>query len=94
MPACLVPRHHHTRLVQRALGAIAGQFQLGLEASYSFDSIGFDEIKGLKISGNIINLTDKKGVADIGVPGSPASGGYTYYPLPPRMFFVTVSAGL
>jgi outer membrane receptor for Fe3+-dicitrate len=77
--------------------AIPGQFQLGLEASYTFDSlgdVGLDEIKNFRISGNILNLNDEKGVADIGVPGSPASGGYTYYPLPPRMFFVTVSAGL
>jgi len=77
--------------------AIPGQLQLGLEASYTFDSlgdVGLGEIKNFRISGNILNLTDKKGVADIGVPGSPASGGYTYYPLPPRMFFVTVSAGL
>jgi len=41
-----------------------------------------------------MHLNDEKGVADIGVPGSPASGGYTYYPLPPRMFFVTVQGSL
>jgi hypothetical protein len=74
--------------------AIGGQFQLGLEASYTFDDIGFDEIKKFKISGNILNLTDTKGISTIGVPGSPASGGYTGYPLPPRMFFVTVGASL
>jgi hypothetical protein len=34
------------------------------------------------------------GMADISVPGSPASGGYAYYPLAPRMFFVTVGAKL
>lgn len=74
--------------------AIGGQFQLGLEAGYTFDDIGFDEIKKFKISGNITNLTDTKGISTIGVPGSPASGGYTGYPLPPRMFFVTVGASL
>jgi hypothetical protein len=74
--------------------AISGQFQLGLEASYTFDDIGLDWVKKFKISGNVLNLNDEKGVADIGVPGSPASGGYTYYPLPPRMFFATVSAAL
>ena len=74
--------------------AIPGQFQLGLEASYTFDNVGVDWVKQFKISGNILNLTDEKGVADIGVPGSPASGGYTYYPLPPRMFFITVGASL
>jgi outer membrane receptor protein involved in Fe transport len=74
--------------------AIGGQFQLGLEASYVFEDIGIEEVKRFKISGNILNLTDTKGISTIGVPGSPASGGYTGFPLPPRMFFVTVSAAL
>lgn len=74
--------------------AIPGQFQLGLEASYTFDDVGVEAIERLRISGNITNLTDEKGVADISVPGSPASGGYTYYPLAPRMYFVTISAAL
>jgi outer membrane receptor protein involved in Fe transport len=74
--------------------AIPGQFQLGLEASYAFDDVGVDWIKKFRISGNITNLTDTTGVADINVPGSPASGGYSYYPLPPRMFFVTVAGNL
>ncbi len=74
--------------------AIPGQFQLGLEASYAFDDVGVDWIKKFRISGNITNLTDTTGVADINVPGSPASGGYSYYPLPPRMFFVTIAGNL
>jgi iron complex outermembrane receptor protein len=74
--------------------AIPGQFQVGLEASYTFDDIGVDWVKRFKISGNITNLTDMTGVADINVPGSPASGGYSYYPVAPRMFFVTVGANL
>jgi outer membrane receptor protein involved in Fe transport len=53
-----------------------------------------DWLQRFRVSGNITNLTDIKGPADISVPGSPASGGYTYYPLAPRMFFVTVSAAL
>ena len=78
--------------------AIPGQFQFGLEASYLFDhfgdDIGVDAVKTFRISGNITNLSNTTGVADINVPGSPASGGYSYYPLAPRMFFVTVAAGL
>jgi len=74
--------------------AIPGQFQLGLEASYNFGDLGQDWLHDFKISGNILNLTDTTGVADINVPGSPASGGYSYYPLPPRMFFVTVQGQL
>ena len=74
--------------------AIGGQFQLGLEASYTFDDVGIDEIKKFKISGNILNLTDTTGISTINVPGSPASGGYSAYPLSPRMFFVTVGAAL
>ncbi|HKB95518.1 MAG TPA: TonB-dependent receptor [Rhizomicrobium sp.] len=74
--------------------AIGGQFQLGLEASYAFEDIGIEEVKRFKISGNILNLTDTKGISTIGVPGSPPSGGYTGFPLPPRMFFVTVGASL
>ena len=68
--------------------------QLDLSASYTFDNIGMDWLQRFRVSGNITNLTDIKGPADISVPGSPASGGYTYYPLAPRMFFVTVSAAL
>jgi iron complex outermembrane recepter protein len=74
--------------------AIGGQFQLGLEASYTFEDIGIAEIKKFRISGNILNLTDTTGISTIGVPGTPASGGYTGFPLPPRMFFVTVAAAL
>jgi len=74
--------------------AIGGQFQLGLEASYTFDDIGIDEVKKFKISGDILNLTDTTGISTINVPGSPTSGGYSAYPLAPRMFFVTVGASL
>ena len=86
-----VGRRYATYLNDMAVG---GQFQLGLEASYTFDNMAFGLGQGFRLSGNVLNLTDLKGPADINVPGSPASGGYTYYPLPPRMFFVTVSAAL
>ena len=74
--------------------AIGGQFQMGVQASYTFEDVGIAELKSFKISGNILNLTDAKGISTIGVPGSPPSGGYTGFPLPPRMFFVTVGAQL
>ena len=35
--------------------AIPGQFQLGLEASYSFEDIGLEEVNGLRIS--LVGLT-------------------------------------
>ena len=49
---------------------------------------------GVKISGNLLNLTDTTGISTINVPGSPPSGGYSAYPLAPRMFFVTLGASL
>ena len=52
---------------------------------------GVDTSK-LKISGNITNLADIKGISTINVTG--ASGGYGGFPIPPRMFFVTVSGSL
>lgn len=69
---------------------VGSSFTTGLEASYTFDDI--DILKKLKISGNITNLADIKGVSTINVTG--ASGGYQGFPIPPRMFFVTVSGNL
>jgi iron complex outermembrane receptor protein len=74
--------------------SIGGQFQLGLEASYTFDDVGIEEIKKFKVSGNILSATDTHGISTINVPGSPTSGGYSAYPLSPRMIFVTIGASL
>ena len=71
---------------------MGSQFQTALEASYTFDDIGIDEVKKFKISGNITNLADIKGVSTINVTG--ASGGFQGFPIPPRMFFVTLVADL
>ena len=49
-------------------------------------------LQRLKISANVTNLADISGVSTIVVTGS--SGGYQAYPIAPRMFFVTVAAGL
>jgi iron complex outermembrane receptor protein len=69
---------------------VGSSFITGLEASYTFEDI--DILKKLKISGNITNLADIKGISTINVTG--ASGGYQGFPIPPRMFFVTVSGNL
>ncbi|MDB5735607.1 MAG: TonB-dependent receptor [Alphaproteobacteria bacterium] len=69
---------------------VGSSFLTGLEASYTFDDV--DYLKKLKISGNITNLADIRGVSTINVTG--ASGGFQGFPIPPRMFFVTVSGSL
>lgn len=71
--------------------SVNSTFLLGLEASYTLDQ-PFDAVQQIKISGNITNLTDTKGVSTAVVTS--ASGGYQAYPLPPRMWFVTLEAGL
>jgi iron complex outermembrane recepter protein len=79
---------------------VGATFTAGLEAGYSFDMGDGDWVKKLKISGNITNLTDVKGISSITVT-SPSvntfagtAGGFQGYPIPPRMFFVTVGASL
>jgi outer membrane receptor protein involved in Fe transport len=49
-------------------------------------------VKQFKISGNVTNLTDTKGISTAVVTG--ASGGFQGFPIPPRMFFATLSAQL
>jgi hypothetical protein len=66
---------------------VGSAFITGLEAGYTFDP-DVDWLKKLKISGNITNLADVKGVSTINVTG--ASSGFQGYPIPPRMFFVTI----
>ena len=70
--------------------SVKSTFVLGLEASYRFDVGAGGWLKGLKLSGNIANLADEKGISTAVVSG--ASGGYTAYPLAPRMAFVTLDA--
>ena len=71
---------------------VGSSFLTGLEASYTFDDGTVDYLNKLKISGNITNLADVKGISTINVTG--ANGGFQGYPIPPRMFFVTVGAAL
>ena len=73
-------------------------FTLGLEASYQIPVAPWTFAKSAKISLNVTNLTSAKGVSTI-APGSvsvTATGGlttgYSAYPQPPRMVFVTLAA--
>jgi hypothetical protein len=71
--------------------SVGSTFVLGLEASYTVEGpILADTMRELKISANVTNLADIKGVSTAVVTGN--SGGYQAYPLPPRMFFVTLGA--
>jgi iron complex outermembrane receptor protein len=65
-------------------------FMTGLEASYSFDTTGAKWLRGAKLSLNVTNLGDVKGVSTAVVTS--VSGGYQAYPIAPRMFFVTMQA--
>ena len=69
---------------------VKSTLQLGLEASYAFDLERAPWLKSPKLSLNITNLNDEKGVSTAVVTG--ASGGYQAFPLAPRMGFVTLQA--
>jgi outer membrane receptor protein involved in Fe transport len=69
--------------------SVPGTFQLGLEASYRFDTTG-TPLKGAKLSLNATNLTNTKGVSTAVVTS--ASGGYQGYPIAPPMGWVTLQA--
>ena len=71
---------------------VSPTFVMGLEASYLFELPPDNFVKTLKLSGNVTNLGNEKGVSTAVVTG--ASGGYQAYPLTPRMWFVTLQAGL
>jgi outer membrane receptor protein involved in Fe transport len=70
--------------------SVPATFLLGLEASYRFDLPQTGWVKGAKISVNVINLTDAKGVSTLVVTST--SGGYQAYPIAPTMGFVTLEA--
>jgi outer membrane receptor protein involved in Fe transport len=63
---------------------------LGLEASYRFDLPANGMVKAARVSANITNLNDIKGVSTAVVTGN--SGGFQAFPIPPRMVFVTLAA--
>jgi iron complex outermembrane receptor protein len=70
--------------------SVKSTFLMGLEASYSFDLAPGGWMKAARLSANVINLFDRKGVSSANVTGN--SGGYTAFPLTPREGFVTLSA--
>ncbi len=77
---------------------VKGVFTLGLEASYRIPvPVGF-VARSAKISLNVTNLNNAKGVSTI-APGSVSvtstgglTTGYSTYPVPPRMAFITLAA--
>jgi outer membrane receptor protein involved in Fe transport len=71
--------------------SVNSTFVLGLEASYRFQVAQLSWLHNPKISANVTNLTNTKGVSTAVVTS--ASGGYQAYPLPPIMGFLTLQAG-
>ncbi|MCW4590474.1 TonB-dependent receptor [Gluconacetobacter entanii] len=59
-----------------------------INAGYTIRNI--PHVQGLKIQGNITNLTGTRGWSTLNT--TYASGQYTAYPIAPRMFFLTVGA--
>jgi hypothetical protein len=74
--------------------SVNSNFLVGLEASYMFDTSSMPWLQKLqqpKFSANITNVADVKGISTLVTTST--SGGYQGYPIPPRMFFFTLSAG-
>jgi len=69
--------------------SVKSSFLTGLEASYRFTLPAGAAIRSAKISLNITNLGDTKGVSTL-VVGA-ASGTYNVYPIPPRQYFVNLT---
>jgi len=70
--------------------SVKAMMLVDLQASYSFDVADGGVLKGLRLTGNVTNLFDKKGVSTAGVTSN--SGGFTAFPQPPRQGFITLSA--
>jgi len=73
-------------------------YTVGLEASYKIPVAPWTFARSAKLSLNVTNLTAAKGVSTI-APGSVSvtstgglTTGYSAYPQPPRMVFVTLAA--
>ncbi|HUO22397.1 MAG TPA: TonB-dependent receptor [Caulobacteraceae bacterium] len=72
--------------------SVPATFQVGLEASYAFTVPQISAIKSAKISLNVTNLGNTKGISTAVVSGATATQGYTAYPIAPTMGFVTLQA--
>jgi hypothetical protein len=70
--------------------SVPSYFVVGLEASYRLPVPEGYYVKGAKLSVNVTNIGDEKGVSTV-VVGA-ASGTYNVYPLPPIMAFATIQA--
>ncbi len=70
--------------------SIHSTFLLGMEMAYSFETPHWDYLHALKLSLNMTNVLDTRGVSTAVVTS--ASGGYQAFPLAPRMVFVTLGA--
>jgi len=71
--------------------SVPSYFLMSLQASYRLPTPERWVLKNAKVSVNVTNLTDKKGTLEV-VVGQP-TGTYNGYPIPPRQYFVTLSAG-
>ncbi len=74
--------------------SVNGNFLVGLEASYLFDVSQWSLLQRLespKFSVNITNVANVRGISTLVTTST--SGGYQGYPIPPRMFFFTLSTG-
>ncbi len=70
--------------------SVKSTFVLNFEASYQLPDAYVPAVKSARISVNATNLLEERGVSAVNITS--ASGGYTFYPLPPRMVFVTLRA--
>ncbi len=71
--------------------SVKSTFVVGLEGSYVFNSLPVTWVHSAKLSVNVTNLADTRGVSTLVTTS--ASGGYQAYPIAPRMAFVTLTAG-
>jgi hypothetical protein len=70
--------------------SVPSYFMTNLEVSYRIPVPANHYVEGTRVSVNVTNLADIRGASAV-VVGA-ASGTYNYYPIPPRMVFVTLSA--
>ena len=69
---------------------VASPYIIGLEAGYKLPISDNQIVHSARLSLNVTNIVDRKGVSTISVTA--ASGTYQEYPVEPRMVFVTLQA--
>jgi hypothetical protein len=69
--------------------SVKSQFLLGLQAGYTFEAPLGGRLKEFRLSVNGSNLTNHKGISTAVVTSN--TGGYQGFPIPPSMWFVTLS---